>query len=665
MINLGQIAMIAMGWVECLAIFLLLASLWFSIKSGLKRSKGNQVWRIRLLLCFNVLAFIGLLGIILQPQFRSTDEEKVRLITSAAKNPGITNVNGLENSNVENSDHVAKRISPSVKHPSYRLNRKRSNTAQSKDRKTSIIYNAQQILFKHPQVQEIEVIGDGLFGTEWGDFGNVLIDYTRPDLISGLIDVGWNRQINLGEYVQFRGRYQSASDGIFTVRLIDPAGDRITETKVFSNEYFKLSARPKIDGLHAYTVEVLDDSQHHVSREIFRLNVRNTVRAKILVLQSAPSFEIKQFQNWAAEYGAQLMVKTRISRDKYLTRNTNFSRNDTARFKGVKLTPELFNDFDLLMVDGRGLLDLSVAELDWLQSAIENGLGLLVLVDQSLISRQEKQLPELLSGTLFQRQQESFEIVPYWQDNNGVLVAPTEQLLPSVAAIIQVKTKNIVNPERLVESGKGNLLVHQNNLGVGKVAVSLLRETHRWVTSGNKIAHSQFWQHLLSRIGRKREVATVYISANDFLNNGVLNFSDRLTRLCVSANESAKKVFLKHSSDLKFKQTVLLQPTIKNKDRACGYFWPRKTGWYHATIESERMNEEMNIIEPWLYFESQDDWVAIQQLNKIRATLNKQQAFNPDTASGIEFYYRPVNLWIFWWIFFVSASFIWLEKKFD
>jgi hypothetical protein len=98
-----------------------------------------------------------------------------------------------------------------------------------------------------------------------------------------------------------------------------------------------------------------------------------------MIWQSAPSFETQQLSRWAADTGAQLLVRTQISRDRFLNQRINLS-GDIA----ISLSPSLLATVDMIVLDGRQWLALGSADRSSLLTAVSEGLGLLVLMDAEL-----------------------------------------------------------------------------------------------------------------------------------------------------------------------------------------------------------------------------------------------------------------------------------------
>ena len=54
----------------------------------------------------------------------------------------------------------------------------------------------------------------------------------------------------------------------------------------------------------------------------------------------------------------------------------------------------------------------------------------------------------------------------------------------------------------LTRIASGEVIEAYRNVGLGRVAVSVLRERHRWLTSGEEATYTAYWARLMSRLGR-------------------------------------------------------------------------------------------------------------------------------------------------------------------
>jgi len=626
-IEVAGITLNEFNWIQLISLIALLSTLAISLLGLFRRARNTRSPRRTVLIILNLVAFLGLSGLILQPQYEysgdASEAGKVRLISSP--------IDG----ELPDSEFETFSLESSVNRPNITL-----------------IKTPEHLLLDNPNLRQIEVIGNGLSERSWRSFENIKIDYQKPKLIQGFVDVSWNKQLNIGESVRFSGRFQTEEKGLLVIQLLDPAGDIVDEKLMRSGEYSSLAAKPKLAGLHEYKVEVRNDKKEIILREAIHFQVRNQSNAKLLVIQSSPSFETKQLQNWAAENGAEILVKTKISRNKFISRATNLTDLEEE-----KLSPKLFEYFDMLIMDGRGLTELSAIELEWLSLAVKNGLGLLVLVDQTLLNNQSNKLANLLAGVQLKFLKSSDDVVPYWADNNGIYHAVSEEFIPRTAISVEVNTNQLINLRRLVESEKNELLVHQHSFGMGNIVLSSLRSTHQWMTSGNKNIFSEYWKNIITNIARTEQISVEYSRSNS-----EIKFVGVLAMECIDSQTQFDSIRLKHVQDTSIRQELLLQNTQMSQYKKCGYYWPKRSGWHQIFYN---INNQASESTDWTYVESANNWLALQQAQNIKATLAKLSMNNRNQSSGPGNSYKPISLWFFWWMFFISASLIWFEGKFD
>ncbi|WP_444996825.1 hypothetical protein [Aliikangiella sp. IMCC44359] len=625
MIDFLNIQIINFDRVTLLLFVICLFSLLISIFFGIKRLNNSSAARKLLLIVFNCFALIALTGLLFKPHLKGSSTESVSLITQG-NFVRETQLNDLK----------------------YTL----SNTSDSK-KIISLNYlsNVQQLLYHHPNLQTLQVLGDGLSENQWKNFGNIQVDYVQPKKLSGIVDIEWQRELNQGELLIIKGRLQFiAKDKVFHLRLINPANEVEQEQQLLGNEIFTLNTQPKTSGLHQYKIEVFNSNKQLVTEETVSINVTNNAQVKILILQSSPSFETKQLQNWAAEHGGKILTKTKISQDRYITQSINIEHS--YQTNNIE---QLFDQFDLLMIDGRGLTELTNHQKEILEKETRNGLGVLILADSALLQAGTKSA--LLTGFSLQTFNEdnasSLEVTPNWLSQSVKKDVVSELLVSRLNAKLSINEKQLIGFNLLVWSKDNHLLVAKKQLGNGQLALSTVRDTYRWVTSGNKALHSDYWQNLIKNIAR-------YQMKAGFLPPKDKSFYrvNQLAELCLLSDEPIMQVSAKNKSRHVAEQILLMQQDLANQKQYCGYFWPRQPGWYHIAAKDEKY-------QSWIYVESLTSWSAIQQQEKIRATLAKQASYIPEQLTDVLATYKPISSWYFWWLFLISATVLWLERKFD
>ena len=161
------------------------------------------------------------------------------------------------------------------------------------------------VLLNNPNLTSLTVKGFGLNAAQWTPFTGVEIDHQPPPAVTaGPVELSWSRQLLLGNRLTIAGRYQNndanpKANGIVTVKLLDPAATVVSQTLIKNHQRFQLSDTPKAMGHYAYRLNVVSEQNELLNDEVIPLVVSKAPAAKLLVVQSAPSFESKHLKNWA------------------------------------------------------------------------------------------------------------------------------------------------------------------------------------------------------------------------------------------------------------------------------------------------------------------------------------------------------------------------------
>ena len=252
-----------------------------------------------------------------------------------------------------------------------------------------------------------------------------------------------------------------------TVELLDPAGLAVATHDLLLDDTFELTALPKAPGLIEYRLRVLDD-ENELHSEPVPAYVHSGRRPLIFIMQSAPSFETRQLKNWAGDDAATVIVHTVITRGRELGQRVN-----AGTLGDDSLSPSLLQKTDLAVVDGRTWAGLNPAQRAMFEAAVKDGLGLLILADDDLA--------EYLRGSTVLLQ--GFELSERERDQDGYIPvvsgSTSEQPLPLLNLELEHRGNGVLTR---VETGV--VVEAYERIGLGRVAVSILRERHRWLTSG-------------------------------------------------------------------------------------------------------------------------------------------------------------------------------------
>ena len=138
---------------------------------------------------------------------------------------------------------------------------------------------------------------------------------------------------------------------------------------------FSLSFKPKHSGLFTYdiTTQVGSGNKH---REKIPIHVEQERKLKILFLQKFPTAEVRFLKNYLVQKGHSLALRYQVSKNNFRYEYANL---DTRRLD--RLTADLIEEFDLVFTDGDVVDQLSSDEKRTLESSIQKGLGVIVLLN--------------------------------------------------------------------------------------------------------------------------------------------------------------------------------------------------------------------------------------------------------------------------------------------
>ncbi len=159
------------------------------------------------------------------------------------------------------------------------------------------------------------------------------------------------------------------------------------------------------------------------------------------------------------------------------------------------MSAALFDRFDLVIIDGRTLSRLSVGERKTLRDAVElRGLGVLIMPDEAVLSPRQQRFSDREFFLNFRFEEfpelEYRMIRPLWFDLHDSTISK----IPAEPFAIQSAwgMKPLVNDEM------ERIVAAAYRRGQGQIAISLIRDSYRWILEGNAQHHAAYWSHILS-----------------------------------------------------------------------------------------------------------------------------------------------------------------------
>lgn len=521
------------------------------------------------------------------------------------------------------------------------------------------LLDAGQLVLKEPALAKIKLLGYGLSDDQWQTIPDTVeIEYSAPAL-QGFTEMQWPRSLPMGGTLQLKGKYHSPQEGaIIELRLLDPADKLLDEKRVLSGSHFDFLIRPKSPGNLVYRLQAWHGDQQ-LADESVAIFTSSSPPQRILVEQSAPSYEIRQLKDYAAGLGATLVINSRISKGKSIGQSVNLADGGETAFSPASLAAS-----DWLIIDGRALLQLSRQASQWLTEAVVGGLGVLVLADESLLKDFDDVSSGLLKGfALSANPDADVQAIPQ------LLNVPSfenELPLPVAAMTLRGDVTSNSPMDTIVASRSGDILVARHQLGAGQVALSLISQSHTWLTAGQRRPWSNYWSALSSAISRQRQDMFLLPSPDDrFFRLG------QRAEVCAfgSGNKLAVQVESGSNFQLAEKINSSFNLSLSNDQRGsaqyCGWFWPRTQGWQQLILLSQDATSALD--QKFIYVYDSDQWAGQRQFENTLATLARQAQgrSSKNHISADKMVTEPLKPFWLWLVFVVTASLLWLERKLD
>lgn len=611
-----------------LSLFLL-ASMLLSLYLVVRRLFKRAPFRAVTVMLLNVIAYGAVCLLLLEPGFSQQVRQTVSLVTEGAD---VAGASGTSSANLYVAPGVP--ASPGVKQ-------------QFPD--ANWLLDAGQLPLREPALSAIDVHGFGLDQAQWLNFPqNIKVEF-KPPAIDGFTAMRWPRSLFEGETLLVNGHYQTLDpEAIIQLRLLDPADNVVDEARIKNDQGFSLAARIKTPGNLVYKLQAWNAGLM-LSEQPVAVNVGETSPLNILIMQSAPSFETRALKNFAATRGHRIRLNTDISKGKRIAQSANLAPDaDTS------LSPQNLAEHDILIMDGRALVNLPPTQRQWLNEAIEAGLGLLLLADSTLADNITALDSDLLNG---------FQLLPLARvETSAVPRLLTENTTPWQEPVrVAAMQAAAENADVLIDDGQGRSLVITRAKGLGQIGISLISHSHSWLTAGQNALWGDYWRTLFSSLARQRENS--YLLTPPETEFGRVN---QRQAICALGTEKGSSVSVGPLSPMEASSgfELILAADRLNSPRQCAYFWPRVSGWHQLQLYSANRGSVLD--QKAIYIFSADQWLAQQRGQRVQATLARSRnSSGQPLESNAVWVSEPLSPFWLWLTLILSASCLWLERKLD
>mgnify|MGYP000075888499 CR=1 FL=1 len=626
--------------------------------------------RFTMVALLNVLSFCALLGLISDIKIQTDTQLSGTLLTYGTSQK---QVNSLP---VDENTTVFILSSTSSWQSSLDLSRVQDNLI--------IIDNASEVFLSQPFLSQLNVYGDGLLPQQWQMIGNMVssrshenikynrinVDFFPSKIRTGPIKLYWPKQLVLGQPFYISGKFRSAindKERIFKITLSDLHDETVDQLTIKNNEKFYLSASIKNQGLFTYQLKVFDDEQQLILAEPVAFTVSSSEQIKVAIKQSSASFESKYLKNWLAEQGEETLLLTQVSKDKYIQQTVNSTADKSSEaykesnsiMTNKELATSWLKHFDLLYMDGRAFNALSEKEVVQLDIAIKQGLGLIIMSDDELLSSSNKVLSHFLLGDLldnaltnstFQvnaKGENTLNTIPRWLHSKGEHTMSYKNIqLPTALGKV------------LIKGSEGQALWVKYSHGLGSIAFSLIDSSYKWVISGEKMHYSQYWQTIIEQVSRQKQSSGWQDAPKD-----KIYFQGQTQKICAQLN-------VNDVDSVKVKKVNLLKSPV-TESAYCGVYWANTTGWHTFTLANEEhevnQKQESALSQKYsplntqsLFLYAHHNWLTWQQFLKHEASA---LTAHHSSKTPLEPIYISANKTAIWWLLFITLSLLWFERK--
>lgn len=464
-------------------------------------------------------------------------------------------------------------------------------------------------------IDRLLILGHGVREFDLWQFKEDKVSFLPTEISNGIVRLKYNRKANLGSDLIVEGDHKSNVSQMKLV-LLGPGGLPLDSliSKIDSTR-FKLRTNLKVPGNFLYHLQVRDSTGSVVNMEPLPVEVSANKPLKILVINEFPFFETKYLKNFLSEEGHEVIVKTKLTKQKY-----KFEYFNTARGAVYSLNKDNLQTFDLIIFDDLSLKYLSRSEQRFLAEEVtNNGLG--VFVQQTGNQFQAKNLLG------------EFKIVP---DNQ------TSLQLPIRSIPVLDKYPVLFDNDDLLEIPIDNY-GNSKQVGRGSIGSTILKDTYQLLLDGKELEYKEIWSSLINGIRKRADNSEMFHGDSYWaFVNEPFNFS----------------FFTSNKNSNVFYENEYRVPLIRNSiisDEWEGTVYPRKAGWHKLTSESDSA-PTFNF-----YAMKEGSWNTLTNKNTLE--LNKRYFKDGSTQYQEKLLPQRMNPIWFFVVFLITTGYLWLEPK--
>lgn len=639
-------------------VCVLFIGLSFIVLLACRRLHHHSIWQKLLVIFANITAGIAIVGLVVGFYYTSSKPILVVLITPN------TSEQAIQQQAQRSKDYTLNWLALADASSA-------ASALQMRDKEDMItISSMNQMSLHYPELSQITVLGDGLTSAQWellmsqypmrsdslqqsetkvqnAAQTSIYIEHKGYTPRLGLINMQWQNQLVVGQQASISGQLQGPINDngqLYKLTLLDPMNEEIESQLLGAGDTFSFTITANIPGQWLYQLQLRARSNSALNiSESVAVQIVNVEPIKIMIKQSAPSFETRQLQSMVAEQGGKVLTLTKISKHKDIRQQININETQSALIDSP-FSKSALDFFDILMIDQQALASLSAEQNESLELAIKDGLGVFVRVQTQQIEKWSSDRAN-------------------WLKDINIIELPSStnsQSLHYLRWQYQSLDTPISSVKALIEDSYGSALITDQNestlvlsqaFGLGQVAVSLINTTYIWKTQGRADLHSQYWQWLFSQIARASALPHWQETPQR-----PLTMTGLMHQKCISNTQEISDVALVQGA---IKLPLTMNEQLIDANTECVNYSVPSDGWY--SLRAQLNNQDAVTIA--VYAHEAMSWQAMQQYERFQATNDILRQQKQTNARKLAQTIMLSPYW-FWSLLIMSLSILWIERKY-
>ncbi|TRZ43173.1 hypothetical protein [Robertkochia solimangrovi] len=463
--------------------------------------------------------------------------------------------------------------------------------------------------------EKLIILGNGIPTYEINRFKKFNVQYLRNNFPEGIHRLHYNARAEIGSILKVEGLYEGTSPGHW-LTLLDPGGSPVDSVKLpdISTATFTLRTPLKTLGNYSYAISEKDSLGKILKTDPIPVTISEKILPRILIINAYPSFETKYLKNYLADRSCEVLVKTRVSKDKYKTEAFNSGGSIAG-----KSIAKLLEDTDLLIIDLASLKDWSSTMTQTLKNQILNkGLGIIIQADDDLCGSRD-------DWFCFSANNDGKEtIVPDQYPETAIQKYP-----------VSIRSENGIFP--VLTSGNSIVAAYRKK-GLGRVGITTIRDSYELILKGNENSYQQFWSTFLESVSKRKDINTQWDS-------DAISYQDEPFTFTVSTSIENPVILL---------DSVVRIPILYDHT-GTGITYPETPGWHDLQVQQD----SSSVYNFYTYRE--ENWKTMKTYEQIK---RNQAQFNSNSNSVNQVYYSQpwTPIWFFL-VFLFCMGYLWLQPK--